>query len=114
MKVQMIPENKVSEENIPKNKVFESFAPQKKEYVKGMDFFNTISEDVSWFFEKKKTKHKLAVVPVYSYNQTSGVRLGLRLFGYSSDKTGYYLALAGSRYLSFPSYRINISYIGSR
>jgi len=73
-----------------------------------------LSEDVSWFFQEKRTKHKIAVAPVYSHNLTQGSRLGLRFFSYSPEEKGYYLALSGSRYLFRPFSRWGISYIGNR
>lgn len=107
-----------SEENtnlqVQKNVISESFAPQTEEQVQGTNFLDTLSEDVSWVFQEKRTRHKIALTPVFSYNPTHRFRLGLRFFAYSSDKKGYYFAFSGSQYLSRPFNRMNISYIGNR
>ncbi len=99
---------------IPQNSLSEEFAPKTEERIQGTDFLDTLSEDVSWFFQEKKTKHKVAITPIFSHNLTDGIRLGLRLFSYSLDEKGYYLALAGSNYLLSPFYRFNASYISNR
>ena len=102
-----------SEEPI-NNRISEDFAPETKESAEGTGWLDSLSEDVSWFFQEKKTKHKIALAPVYSYNRTQGSRLGLRFLAYSSDKKGYYFALSGSKYLPHPFFRWNIFYIGKR
>lgn len=100
-------------ESDPINTVSEDFAPAEQEAEK-IDWMNVLSEDVSWFFQEKKTRHKIAIVPSYSYNRSQGSRLGLRFFSYSSEKQGYYLSFSGSKYLSSPFYRWDVSYIGNR
>ena len=103
-----------TELNTPQHSISEDFAPQAGESIEGTSFLNSSLEDWSWFFQEKKTKHKLALTPVYSYNRTQGSRLGLRFFAYSTDKKGYYFAFSGSRYLFHPFSRFNMSYIGHR
>lgn len=107
-----------SEENtnsqVQENSISESFAPQTEEQTQETNFWDTLLEDTSWFFQEKRTKHKIAIVPIASYNQTQSVRLGLRFFTYSSDQKGYYFALSGSKYLFRPFNRFDISYIGNR
>ena len=104
--------NEGVELNIPTHSISEDFAPQTEESIEGTSFLNSSLEDWSWFFQEKKTKHKLALTPVYSYNRTQGSRLGLRFFAYSSDKQGYYIAFSASHYLFHPFSRFNMSYIG--
>lgn len=121
-----IPEDNISTDNtkstetentkqkIPKNTVSEDFAPKEKESIQGINFLDSLSEDVSWFFQKKKTRHKIGFVPIYSYDRSQGSRLGLRLLSYSSEKEGYYFAISGSRYLSGPFSRWTLFHIGDR
>ena len=106
--------NENAELNTPTHSISEDFAPQTEESIEGTSFLNSSLEDWSWFFQEKKTKHKIALTPVYSYNRTQGSRLGLRFFSYSSDKKGYYIAFSGSHYLFHPFSRFNMSYIGHR
>lgn len=117
------PSNDNSEENIKEetekseniqHSISEDFAPQEEDRIQGIDFLDIFSGDVSWFFQKKKTKHKVAITPIYSFNRTQSFRLGLRFFAYSSDKKGYYFAFSGSRYLFRPFARFDMSYYGNR
>ena len=97
----------------PENSISEDFAP-KAEEVEGTDFLDSLLEDTSWFFQVKKTKHKLGIIPFLHYDTTHSFRLDLRFFSYSSDKKGYYFGFSGSKYLFRPFSRFNISYIGDR
>ena len=98
----------------PVNSLSESYAPKTKEKIEGINFLSFLSEEVSWFFQKKRTPHKIALTPIYSYNQTQGSRIGLRFFSYSSDLKGYYFAFSGSQYFFRPFSRLDFSYIGDR
>ena len=98
----------------PDNSLSENFAPPAKEPIKGASFLDTLSEDVSWFFEKRNTKYKIAVTPDGGYDTTKGLHLGLRFFSYSSDKKGYYFALSGSKYISGSFSKFNLLYISPR
>ena len=100
-------------EDLPKNSISEDFAP-KKEQTQDTGFSNIVSNNISWFFQKKKTKHKIALIPVPYYNLTYGFRLGLRFFAYSADKRGYYFSFSGSKYLSSPFFRLDTSFIENR
>lgn len=106
------PEEK-TEEKPPENKLAEDFAPDTEESVEGDQPLDNFSENFSWFFEKKKSKHKIGIVPVYSHTKTQGSRLGVRFFSYSPDKEGYYLAFSGSKYLFRPFFRFDTSYVGT-
>ena len=111
---QIRPAENIQEENIPENSVSENFAPQTEEKDKTQNPLKSLWEDTSWFFEKRKTKHKIALVPIYSYNRTEFSRLGLRFLAYSSDKKGYYFAVSGSKYLFHPYSRFQATSIGNR
>ncbi len=100
----------ITDPDIPKNSVSENFIPKTATPAEEKE----ASPGVSWFLSEKKTKHKIALAPVYSYNKTQGSLLGLRLFSYSSDEKGYYFALSGSKYLSSPFYRAGLTYMGDR
>ena len=93
------------------NEVSEEFLGTEEE---GKSFSSFLKDDVSWFFQTEDTPHKIGIVPVGSYTQTQGTRLGLRLLGYGSDKDGYYAAGSVSKYIFRPFYRIDGSYISSR
>ena len=91
--------------------ISETFAPEQKPLLNGSEsFFN----DISWFFQKKETKHKLAVVPIYSYDRTENSRLGLRLFSFSPEEKGYYFALSGAKYWPKSYYSSSLTYKSKR
>lgn len=103
-----------TEHVIPEHSISEDFAPDLKAGVQGINIWDTLLEDVSWVFQKKKTSHKITFVPVYSYNSSQGALLGLRFFAYSPDPKGYHFSASGSKYWSQPFFRWKISHIGSR
>ena len=98
----------------PENIISEDFAPAQKEDIKDSSFLESLLEDSSWFFQKKKTKRKIGLVPIPSYNRSQGLRLDLRFFTYAADKKGYYFAFSGSQYMFRPFNRFNITYIGDK
>ena len=85
-------ESSLLEENLKKseNKLSESFSSEEKEAVEGDGFLTSVFENYSWFFEKKVTKNKLAIVPYFRRSSSIGTILGLRFFTYSTDVKGYY------------------------
>jgi len=105
-------EDPIKEE--PQHSISEDFAPQDKEQIDGVSVIDSFLEDVSWFFQKKQTRHKIGFSPDYSYNKSQGSRLGLRLFTFSPKKKGYYFSIAGSKYLHQPFEQWIISYISNR
>lgn len=97
----------------PRNIVSDNFAPSIPLDNQKTSFLGAFSKDVSWFFKKKRTKHKIGVIPVPSFNLTRNFSMGLRFFIYSSHHKGYYLAFAASKYIFHPFFRFNASYRGN-
>ena len=110
----------------PKNTVSETLNPEKEKsgeergilipdlkLSKGYSWM----EDYSWFFEKRKTKHKFGIVPSYYRTRIYGSNLGLRAFLYSPDETGkerhgYYLAVSVlSQIPSFRFFGADVQYV---
>ncbi len=119
---------------IPKNTVSETLSPaQKAGEGEGGILIPDISlsegyswlDDYSWFFEKRKTRHKIGLLPSYYRTQTYGSNLGLRLFFYTPEsqtgegpsgrlRQGYYLgASVLSPLPSFDAFKFNIQYVES-
>ena len=94
--------------------ISEDFAPQEPEKIKGAGFLDSFIEDSSWFFQKKKSAHKVGITPNYSHDSTEGHRLGLSFFSYSPKKNGYYLNTTFNKYLFQPYSHLSLSYIGNR
>lgn len=130
-------ESKAAEAGLqtPKNTVSETLSPPQKpgEEERGGILIPDISlpkgyswlDDYSWFFEKRKTRHKIGLLPSYYRTQTYGSNLGLRLFFYSPEsrageeaarplRQGYYLgASVLSPVPSFDAFKFQIQYIES-
>lgn len=106
-------EDSSEESPTPKNSISEDFAPQTTEKIQGSDLLDYLSENTSWFFQEKNTKHKIGFRPSFSYDDTYGHLLGLGLFSYSSDKKGYYFSTSVSKYLFRPYSQFKVYYIGS-
>ena len=96
-----------------RDSISETFAPEKEKnsLIDGSDSF---FKDVSWIFQKKQTKHKLAVVPIYSYDKTESSRFGFRLFSFSPEEKGYYFALSGAKYWPKNYYSSSLNYKSKR
>ncbi len=107
----IMPVNEEEDDKTAKQNPSENFAPQTDE---SESFFDNWLENVSWFFQKKKTPYKIALIPLYFYNKSQGSLLGLRFSSYSSSKKGFYFSAEGSKYLSGPYYRWRMLYIGHR
>ena len=56
---------------------------------------DSFSENYSWFFDSKKTKQEMAIVPVYFSSRIYSKNAGLRLFTYPTDlaSEGYYFSV---------------------
>ena len=103
------------EEKATQESISESFAPQKEKKVfSSTDWAKTLFQDTSWFFQKKQTKHKIAFVPIYSYDRTEDSRIGLRLFSFSPVEKGYYFAFSGAKYWPKNYYSSNLTYKSQR
>ena len=99
----------------PENSLSEDLAPsEKEEETQELSFLGGLVSDSSWFFQKKKTKHKMGIVPYPGYSTTQGFNLGLRFLSYSSSEKGYYLAVSGSKYISNPYLQVGMSFISDR
>ena len=101
-------------ESASTDSISESFAPTKASKSYDFGFLGPLLKDTSWFFQKKKTKHKLAFVPSYAYNGTQNSLLGLRLFSFSPKQEGYYLAFSGAKYIFKPYYSLLLTYKSDR
>ena len=99
-------------ESASTDSISESFAPTKNK--KNYEILDSLIDDTSWIFQKKKSRHKLAIVPSYTYNGTQNSLLGLRVFAFSPKKEGYYLAISGAKYIFKPYYSMLFTYKSDR
>ena len=91
--------------------ISESFAPKEKSLL---DETESFFKDVSWVFQKEQTKHKLALVPIYSYDKTESSRFGFRVFSFSPEEKGYFLAFSGAKYGIKNYYSSSLTYKSKR
>ena len=103
--------NKAEKVKATQDSISENFAPENQTSPDILDF---LSDDVSWVFQKKQTKHKIALVPIYSYDKTESSRFGFRFFSFNPGIEGYFLAVSGAKYWPKNYYSSITSYKSSR
>ena len=94
------------------NSISETFAPQKEKQP--LHQLNSFLNNSSWFFQNKPTKHKVALVPIYSYDKTESSRFGIRFFSFSPEEKGYYFAMSGAKYWPKNYYSSSLTYKSKR
>ncbi len=94
-----------------KNQVSESFSSTENESVEGNSLLTSIFEDYSWFFEKKQTKNKVAIIPSFYSSKPFGTVLGIRFFTYSNGGYGRYIGTSFSNQLFTSFMKWNFEYI---
>lgn len=94
----------------PNNTIAENFYDKNSQVASGENFWSDFFENHSWFFDKKRTKRKIAIFPYFRYTDNYGTILGLRAFSYSLDKQGYYIGISLSKPISYDRFRLDFSF----
>jgi len=93
----------------PDNTVKESFSSQESSQ-KEQGLLTVFFEDYSWFLDKRETKYKVALLPVFYSSRFLGMVGGARLFSYSGDKHIHYVGTSISNQLFTPFWKWDFHY----